>query len=84
MTGDFYVYRRGASRASQAQAVAVESGSKRTGRDVARNARHYYKVKKGDTIYSIAKKLGINQKQLIGNNSLGRKPKIRPGQILRY
>lgn len=84
VTGDFYVYRRGASRASQAQAVAVESGSKRTGRDVARNARHYYKVKKGDTIYSIAKKLGINQKQLIGNNSLGRKPKIRPGQILRY
>ena len=44
----------------------------------------YYKVRKGDTLSSISKKLGISINSLCGSNNLKRNSTIRPKQILRY
>lgn len=44
----------------------------------------YHKVKKGETLYSIAKKHGVSVDKLCQLNRLSKKSKIRPGNILRY
>ena len=44
----------------------------------------YHKVTKGETLFSIAKKHGMSVDQLCKVNRIGKKAKIRPGQILRY
>lgn len=44
----------------------------------------YYKVGNGDTLYSIAKKLGLSVDELTRLNGLGSKPTLHTGQILRY
>ena len=44
----------------------------------------YHKVSKGETLFSIAKKHGMSVDQLCKVNRIGKKAKIRPGQILRY
>ena len=47
-------------------------------------AARYYKVKKGETLYSIARKLHMSEDKLAGRNSLKSRSKLRVGQILRY
>ncbi len=42
-----------------------------------------YKVKKGDSIYKIAKKLGVSQSKLLSSNGLTSKSVIVPGQTLK-
>ena len=43
----------------------------------------YYKVRKGDTIDSIAKHHGLTVQELRELNDLSRREKVRPGQRLR-
>lgn len=47
-------------------------------------ASSFHKVKKGDNLYSIAKKRGISVSQLCRLNHITEKTKLRPGMILRY
>lgn len=42
-----------------------------------------YKVKRGDSVYSIAKRYNISQRRLLALNNLRRRSKIYPGQKLR-
>jgi murein DD-endopeptidase MepM/ murein hydrolase activator NlpD len=44
----------------------------------------YYRVSKGDTISSIAKKRGVSEEQIIKLNHFGRAIRLVPGQIIRY
>lgn len=43
-----------------------------------------YKVKKGDTLYSISKRVGTTIDQICSRNNLSRRSKLQLGQILRY
>lgn len=67
---------------------AVSSSSAKDGRRLASSSKkggsRYYKVRKGDTLSSISKKLGISINTLCSNNNLKRNSTIRPKQILRY
>lgn len=50
---------------------------------VSRSSARYYRVKKGDTVYSIARKTGNNRKEIIRWNRLRKPYIIRTGQRLR-
>lgn len=67
---------------------AVSSSSANNGRRMASSSKkggsRYYKVRKGDTLSSISKKLGISINSLCSSNNLKRNSTIRPKQILRY
>lgn len=67
---------------------AVSSSSANNGRRMASSSKkggsRYYKVRKGDTLSSISKKLGISINSLCGSNNLKQNSTIRPKQILRY
>lgn len=45
---------------------------------------HYHKVKKGETLQSIARKHGMTVDELCRLNGIGRNIKLNPGQILKY
>ncbi|MGI9382728.1 MAG: peptidoglycan DD-metalloendopeptidase family protein [Methyloligellaceae bacterium] len=42
-----------------------------------------YTVQSGDSVYTIAKRLGVNRKKLAQHNGLDKPQSIRPGQVLR-
>lgn len=73
---DFYTFVKN-EKTSQAPTATLASNAER------RNI-HYYKVRKGETLSGIAGKLGIDTDELMRNNRLNKRSRIRPGQILRY
>lgn len=90
VTGDFYVFHKDNPSGHTGDVASNEgannrhkSGSKRksSGSD---SAGHYYKVKKGESLYSIAGKLGMSAEKLGRINHIKNASRIRPGQILRY
>lgn len=74
VTGDFYTFHKSESKPAQTMLAT----------NAQRQDKHYYKVRKGETISGIAGKLGVNADELMRNNRLSSKSRIRPGQILRY
>lgn len=89
VTGDFYVFKKGRNgSSSRGQATAsvdvkpASSGASSAERTV--GGSHYYKVKSGDSLSAIARKLGISVQHLQTTNRLGKKANLRPGQILKY
>lgn len=46
--------------------------------------RHFYKVKQGDTLQKIAKKLGVSLSLLCKINHISPKNNLKPGKLLRY
>jgi LysM repeat protein len=45
---------------------------------------HFHKVKKGETLQSIAKKRGMSIDALCKLNHIGKNIRLMPGQILKY
>lgn len=45
---------------------------------------HFHKVKRGETLFSIARKRGTTVESLMKMNHLRRNAKLRPGQILKF
>lgn len=45
---------------------------------------HFYKVKTGETIQSVARKLHYRVEDLCKLNNIGKNARLRPGQILKY
>lgn len=43
-----------------------------------------YKVKKGDSLYSISKRTGVSIRELCRRNNISKRAKLQLGQILRY
>ncbi len=88
VTGDFYVYHKNGKDKENTLLANNDAGSKDKSKIASRNSgrtgNHYYKVHKGESLYSIAGKLGLSVAQLCSVNRIGKKTKIRPGQILRY
>lgn len=82
VTGDFYTFHK--NRKENEAPVSLASGKSRQENTVAMRAPHFYKVRKGDTVSSIAEKLGVSEEVLAQQNRLSASKRIRIGQILRY
>lgn len=62
--------------------TAPSKKNKKNRRD--RGETKVYKVKKGDTLYSISKRVGTTVDQICSRNNLNKHSKLQLGQILRY
>ena len=63
--------------------VASDDGGGRTRRGKSSSRSGSYKVRKGDTLSSIAKSRGISTSKLAAMNGLGTNAKLKPGQRLK-
>lgn len=99
VTGDTYMFHRdtyekesllankargksaGGNGSETDEASASKSGKKAS---AAASDIRYHKVKRGETLSSIAKKRGTTVSQLCKLNHISKRQRIRPGQILRY
>lgn len=94
VTGDYFVFRNDDTRhvgnmlaAKNTQAPSVEVGGEEEVSAAAAEglgAGKYHKVKRGETLYSIAEKTGVSIDDLCSMNGIGKKTKLKAGQILRY
>ena len=98
VTGDFYNFRRSRYAAESAQATRMRgAGVTRTNGDdddsdmaVASSrssytpTARYHKVKKGETLQSIARKCHTTVAALCKINRIGKTKRLMPGQILKY
>ena len=82
VTGDFYTFHK--NRKENEAPVSLAAEESRQENTVAMRATHFYKVRKGDTVSSIADKLGVSEEVLAKQNRLSASKRIRIGQILRY
>lgn len=98
--GDYYTFRRSTYSRESAQANRLrgvngsgisfndnefftQSTSKKASSKRAANTR-FHKVKKGETLYSIARKRNTTVADICKLNGIGKNMKLRPGQILKY
>ncbi len=80
VTQDFFVYHK-----SKKQKVKTAPASNTKALATTKKATsHYYKVRKGDTVATVARRLGISVSTLCANNNLKKNSKLRANQILKY
>ena len=99
VTGDTYMFHRdtyedesllankarGKSAGDDEQETAAASSKQQEKRASASSGDiRYHKVKRGETLSSIAKKRGTTVNKLCKLNHISKRQRIRPGQILRY
>ena len=99
VTGDTYMFHRDTyenesvlankARGKSAggdEAVAQETSSSKSRKQSSASSSdiRYHKVKRGETLSSIAKKRGTTIDKLCKLNHISKRMRIRPGQILRY
>lgn len=99
VVGDFYTFRRNRYAAESAQAtrlrgagVSSPKGDDDDSSDMAVTSSrasytptaHYHKVKKGETLQSIARKHHTTVASLCKINRIGKAKRLMPGQILKY
>jgi murein DD-endopeptidase MepM/ murein hydrolase activator NlpD len=98
VTGDFYNFRRNRYAAESAQATRLRgAGVTRTSGDdddsdmAVTSSRssytptaRYHKVKRGETLQSIARKCHTTVAALCKINRIGKTKRLMPGQILKY
>lgn len=99
VTGDSYMFRRASytNKSDRANRLYGKTSDSYDAADVNSNAAkskntsnrskasvRYHKVKKGETLSSIAHKRGISVSKLCQINRISKNKKIRPGQILKY
>ena len=96
--GDFYTFRRNRYAAESAQATrlrGVNGSSARQNDDedsdlaiattrTSISTAHYHKVKKGETLQSIARKCHTTVDALCRANRISKTKRLMPGQILKY
>lgn len=75
VTQDYYVYTNEKIKIKHNQMVAILPK---------REEKHYYKIKQGDTLDKIAKKLGVNTQTLCKLNHITTNKKLKPGQLIKY
>lgn len=76
-----------AKPAAQKETATTKNGKTSKEREPAAQTNphsRYYKVKRGDTAYSISRKVGVSVDELLRVNRLGKKAKLREGQVLKY
>lgn len=99
VTGDTYMFHRDTyesesvlankargKSAGDDKAVAQETSSSKSRKQSSASSSdiRYHKVKRGETLSSIAKKRGTTIDKLCKLNHINKRMRIRPGQILRY
>lgn len=99
VTGDTYMFHRDTyenesvlankargKSADDDEAVAEETSSSKSRKQSSASSSdiRYHKVKRGETLSSIAKKRGTTIDKLCKLNHISKRMRIRPGQILRY
>ena len=100
VTGDFYTYRKRTYQRDQALATQMRGANglygynpadvnspnvgKNGTKQAAQRSSRYNKVKKGETLFAIARKHGTTVDAICKLNRIGQKVKLRPGQILKY
>lgn len=100
VTGDFYTYRKRTYQRDQALATQMRGANglygynpadvnssnvgKNGKKQAAQRSSRYHKVKKGETLFAIARKHGTTVDAICKLNRIGQKVKLRPGQILKY
>lgn len=99
VTGDTYMFHRNTyenesvlankargKSAGDDEAVAEETSSSKSRKQSSASSSdiRYHKVKRGETLSSIAKKRGTTIDKLCKLNHISKRMRIRPGQILRY
>lgn len=62
------------------ESAATTKGSKKS----KQKATKMYKVHKGDTLYSISRRVGVSIQQLCSRNNIRQNSKLQLGQMLRY
>ena len=72
-----------ATNADDDMLYSEKSSSKKSSRNIAANTR-FHKVKKGETLFSIARKRNTTVAEICKLNRIGKNMKLRPGQILKY
>lgn len=82
VTADFYTFHK--NDAGNASAVLAAHQSMSSEDAIASTATHFYKVGRGETLSTIANKLGITEETLAKNNRMTNSSRLRTGQILRY
>lgn len=93
VTADSYVYRHEQSESESRRLAEVKNKEEKSSKAtvVAQNNEQngnesslfYYKVKQGDTLYSIAQRNSISVDELCSLNRLSKRSKLRLGQILK-
>lgn len=97
VTGDYYYYNRRTYSSESAMATRLRGkiGNGGYSRDevqgeMAENSSNnnatalYYRVSKGETVSSIARKRGVSEEQILKLNHFGKGIRLMPGQIIRY
>ncbi len=91
VTADYYVFRSGKKSQNNSLLLANNTTPKHeqyfannTNTPKQTSSGRYYKVRKGDSLYVIANRLGLTINQLCNANRITKKTILRPGQILKY
>lgn len=87
VTADYYTFRKSKTSGSTTMLASTEGPGGEKTQEVANSttrSSHFYKVQRGETLYSIARKLGLSVSKLASTNSLKTSSRLRTGQILRY
>lgn len=86
VTGDYYVFNNSDARSAAAAVASAPRNAKTKGAAASSRSAgsHFYKVRKGESLYSIAHKLGVSLDKLCSTNRISKRSSIRPGQILKY
>ena len=82
VTGDFYTFHKNDS--GNASMLLAANKSHDSEDAIAMTATHFYKVERGETLASIASKLGMSEDKLAKANRMKSTSRLRTGQILRY
>lgn len=75
VTADYYTFVKN-SRSTNSSSQMASNGKSSSSR--------YYKVKSGDNLYTIARKVGTTVNHLCTTNRINKNKTLRPGQILKY
>lgn len=79
IVSDFYVFHK-----SEFERLASKAADHDNNPNTTASGPSFYKVKNGETLYSIARKYNTSVQMLRELNRLGESTKVFPGQIIRY
>lgn len=83
VTADFYTFHKDKKENDNNATLASASGVSQEDA-IAMTATHFYKVAHGESLSSIAAKLGVSEEKLAQTNRMSVGASLRNGQILRY
>ncbi len=80
VTQDFFVFHKNKNRNVKTAPTPKPASLAST----KKASNHFYKVRKGDTLAKVARRLGVSESTLRANNKLKKNAKLRANQILKY